>query len=225
MPPGHQQPGRLQPRQHQAFFPLDQTQRHRCWGRRHRGQIRQGPGGDPTGQLAIGNGATEGQHAATTAIEPLMEGGHGGRIMGQQRLALAEDRLAIGMARTGLGQQALQRHLLRLILALGQLFEHHLALHGECFWLQPRVEHQIQQQIEGLRGRLRWNQHVVMNVVEAGGGIAIAAKGLHPAIELTGGQTLAALEHHVLKEVGQAALPRALPGAAGPAPKIQTHQW
>jgi hypothetical protein len=82
------------------------------------------------------------------------------------------------------------------------------------------LQHQIQQQVQRRLARLRWHQHVVVDIVEAGGGVAVAPKGLHSVIELTGRQLLAALEHHVLEEVGDARFLQGFARTAGAAPEI-----
>ena len=90
--------------------------------------------------------------------------------------------------------------------------------------VQPRVQHQIQQQIQGVGSGLRWNQDVVVNVIESGGGIAVAAHRFNAQVEFPRPQPLAALEHHVLEEVGHAALPGSLEHTAGPAPEVEADQ-
>ena len=101
---------------------------------------------------------------------------------------MAQDRLAVGMARTG--RAVLHRHVLRLVLALGQLLEHHLTLHGEGVALQTGPQHQIQQQIEGLRRPGGGDQHVVVDIVESGGRVAAAAEGFHPPVEFPAASSL-----------------------------------
>ncbi len=97
--------------------------------------------------------------------------------------------------------------------------------------LQPGLQHQIQQQSEGFGGSLGRDQDVEVDVVETGGGVAAAPESLDAAVELTGLQPpagrapLAALEDHVLEEMGDAALPGGLEGAAGATPEIEADQW
>jgi len=100
---------------------------------------------------------------------------------------------------------------------------HHLAFHGEVVAIEPRLQHQIEQQLERLGRRFGRHQHVVVHVVEARGGIAVAAQGLHLQIEFTGLEALAALEHHVFKKVGQTRFIAAFAGAASSAPQIEAH--
>ena len=49
------------------------------------------------------------------------------------------------MAAAGLTQQLLEGHLLGLVFALGQLFEHHLALHRKVAPVEAWLQHQIEQ--------------------------------------------------------------------------------
>jgi hypothetical protein len=116
-----------------------------------------------------------------------------------------------------------RRHLLGLVLTLSQLFEHHLPFHGEVVAVQARLQHQIQQQRQRLAGCFRWDQHVEVHVVEAGGGVAAAPQGLNAAIELARRQLAAALEHHVLQKMGHAGFGGRFAGAASPAPEIEAH--
>ena len=153
-----------------------------------------------------------------------MEGGHAGGVVVQELLALTKNRFAIGLVPAGPGQQVLQGQLLGLVLALGQLLEHHLALHLKLPGIQSRFKNKIQQQIEGFRRPFRRNQHMKMHIVETGGGIAAAAKGLDATIEFSRRQGVAALEHHVLEKVSHAAFVSSFGGTAGPAPKIDADQ-
>ena len=66
---------------------------------------------------------------------------------------------------------------------------------------------------------------MVVHIVEARGGIALATKGLHPSIEFPGRHRATALEHHVLEEVGHATFFGCFKQAAGAAPEIETGQW
>jgi len=45
----------------------------------------------------------------------------------------------------GAPQQLLEGHILRLVLALGQLLQHHLPFHGEVVVGEAWFEHQLQQ--------------------------------------------------------------------------------
>ena len=49
--------------------------------------------------------------------------------------------------------------------------DHHLHLHS--------LQHQIQQQVQRRLARLRWHQHVVVDIVEAGGGLLAISEGWH----------------------------------------------
>jgi hypothetical protein len=127
------------------------------------------------------------------------------------------------MGAAGLAQQLLKCHLLRLVFALGQLFEHHLALHRKVAAIEAWLQHQIQQQIQRLRCCLGRDQHVIVHIIETGGGIAVAPQGLHLEVELTSLKLLASFEHHVLEEVRQPGFSLAFTGATGPAPEIKAH--
>ena len=63
---------------------------------------------------------------------------------------------------------------------------------------------------------------MVVHVIEAGGCIAAATQGLNPQVEFAGPEALAALEHHVLEEMGQARFVGGFGGAAGAAPEVHT---
>ena len=151
-----------------------------------------------------------------------MEGGHGLGPVAFKGLAAAQDRLAVGVAWAGPAQQLLEGHLLGLVFALGQLFEHHLALHGEILAIEPGRQHQVEQQVDRLGRGAGGHEHVIVHVIEAGGGIAAAAQGLNPQVEFAGPEALAALEHHVLEEMGQARFGWRFGGAAGAAPEVHT---
>ena len=222
--PSHQQPGRLQAGQLQPLFPGLHPQRLK--GRRpcQGGHGGERPFNGPRLQVSTGQGTGEGQHATATAVKAPVEGRHGLGLVGQQGLTSAQDRLAIGMAWAGHRQELLHRHLLRLVFALGELLKHHLALHREGIPLKARLQHQIEQQLKSFRGRLGGNQHVVVHIIEAGGGVAAAAEGLNPAVEFARRQGVASLEHHVLKEMGHAALAAGFEHAAGAAPEVETDQ-
>ena len=73
---------------------------HKGWpaaGLLHQRQLGQATSGDAFGEGLRLEGAAHGQHATVGAIKTPMEGGHGSRCLLEQQLALAQDRLAVGV--------------------------------------------------------------------------------------------------------------------------------
>ena len=99
---------------------------------------------------AGGDGAAERHHAVFTAVMALLKTAHRFRGVGKQRLPFPQNWASIGVGAAGQLQQALQCFLLGLILALGQLLEHHLALHVEIAAIEAGSKDQIDQQVTGL---------------------------------------------------------------------------
>ena len=112
-----------------------------------------------------------------------MKGCHRLRTMGLKRVPAPQDRQSVGMAWARLPQQLLEGHLLRLVFALGEFFEDHLPFHGEVVGIEPWLQHQIQQQGERFTGCFGRDQHVEMDVIETGGGVAAATEGFDAAIK------------------------------------------
>jgi hypothetical protein len=144
--------------------------------------------------------------------------------MGQQGLFLTQDWLAVGMVSAAQFEEMLEGHFIGLVLALGQLLKHHLALHGEGIALEFGLKHELEQELQRFWCRSRWNQDVVVNVIKARGCVALATQGFDALIKLTGGEAAAPFKHHVLKEVGQATFPGGLIDAASATPKIDADQ-
>ena len=62
---------------------------------------------------------------------------------------------------------------------------------------------------------------MVVDVVEAGCSVAVAAQGFDAQVEFPRLQGATPLEHHVLEEVGEAGLVRSFHATTGSAPKVQ----
>ena len=139
------------------------------------------------------------------------------------------DTHATGMSRrnnvgTTSAEQHLQDQFIGLIGALGDLLQHHLPLGGEVMLHHRRMQHQIQQQIQGTGGLLGGNQHVEMHVVESGGCIGAASESFNLSIEGSCWQLIASLEHEVFKEVRHPLLTPLLVGASSATPEIEASQ-
>ena len=65
---------------------------------------------------------------------------------------------------------------------------------------------------------------MVVNVIEASGGIAVATHRLDAKVEFARPKPLTALEHHVFKEMGHAAFGGGFKNAACAAPKVEAYQ-
>ena len=150
-----------------------------------------------------------------------MERAHGLGFHRQKAGAFPEDGSSVGMVRTALFQQLLQDLLIRLIGVLGHLLQHHLPLQAKGLLLKGWVQNQIQQQIQSLLTLVGRDQHMEMDVIKAGGGIAAPSQGFDGQIKGPCLQPIAALENHVFQEVSHSFLSSSLGEASGSTPEIQ----
>ena len=124
----------------------------------------------------------------------------------------AEHRPAVGVA----GEQALvDGHLQRvprLAVVHGDLFEDHLALARHLLGIEGEAAHAVLLDRQRLGPAVGGEVEVVGGRVVAGEGVVDPAQGLGEAVDLPRAEARRALEHHVLQEVGDAAVPRARRG-------------
>ena len=136
-------------------------------------------------------------------------------VRGQQLVAGAEHRPAVGVA----GEQALvDRHLQgvpRLAVVHGDLFQDHLPLARHLLGGEGEARDAVGLDGQRLGPAVGGEVEVVGGAVVAGEGVVDAAQGLGDAVDLARPVARRALEHHVLEEVGDAAVAGGLVAGAG----------
>ena len=137
-----------------------------------------------------------------------------------------------GPVRVVLGEQRLVERLLDdpvgLVLdALAALVAHHVLLVGERLLVQhvEQVAHAVGMHPEGEFELVRGHRVVVIGAVVVGAAVAVAGAGaLQQAVGQAARQVLAAGEHHVLEQVGEAGQAGHLVGRADVVPDVDGHQ-
>jgi hypothetical protein len=103
------------------------------------------------------------------------------------------------------------------------LLEDHLLLAGHLLGRKGGVEHDVGQDVDGLRQVGVEHLQVERRVLLGGEGVHVAAHGVHLGRDRLGRAAAGALEHHVLDEVGEPALCLALVAAAALDPHPDRH--
>ncbi len=106
---------------------------------------------------------------------------------------------------------------LRIVFLAGLLLPDHLALALDLDRLVRRVEEGVSEELERPPGVLLGHGRDIGRRLEGGGGVQVAAELLHDAVHLPAPMALAALEEHVLEEMGDAAQVRRLVRGTGAA--------
>ena len=141
--------------------------------------------------------------------------------VGREHIAVADDRLAVGMHAEGGFEQGLGEPLVGIV-------EAHVDLPQDDFLFlrhlpggQDRMEHGIGEQVDGHGGVRGRHVDVIHRAVKRGVGVDVAPVGLHRRGNLPAGPALRALEEHVLEVVREAGPQiRALVHAAGLDPHL-----
>jgi hypothetical protein len=156
------------------------------------------------------------QDGVVRPVEAGVEVAQLGRTGRQQLLARAEHLPAVGV---GAEQARVHRHLQgvpRLAVVHGDLFEDHLALARHLLGVEGEGRHAVGLDGERLGPAVGGKVEVIGRRVVAGEGVVDPAQGLGQPVDLAGAEAAGPLEHHVLEEMGGAAVPRRLVAGAGP---------
>ena len=117
-------------------------------------------------------------------------------------------------------EEGVREHVVRVVLGAPDLLEHHLHLAGDLVRVEDRVLHRIGQHVEPEERDVRGERRVVAGDVERGEGVDPPAGALHGAGDLAHPARARPLEEHVLVEVGEPALARALVRRADGGPDL-----
>ncbi len=127
-------------------------------------------------------------------------------IEAADRLASAEDGLAERVVFPEVGGEDLVDQVIRAVGLHFDLFENDALFLLDVLLGEPRIEHQVGQDVEGLGEVLVQDLGVEADQFLAGKGVEVAADGVHRARDVFGGAMGGALEEHVLDEVRDAVL-------------------
>ena len=165
------------------------------------------PGGDHDRRAAdVVAGVEAGELAAAGAVEGALVAGDGAakRLVGPERLV---------------GQ--LEHVLRRLVECHGDFLLDDAAFAGDFLPVKNRVEIHVGQHVHQLGGVAGVGSGVVAGALLAGAGVYVAAEALDLLRDLGGGAAACALEKHVLEEMADAGLARALAAAADGRPDAE----
>ncbi len=155
------------------------------------------------------------QHGVVRPVEAALEARQVLAAGGPQLAPRAEHRAAVGVAAE---QPLLHRHLERIpgiAVVHGDLFEDHLALAGHVAGIEGQAGDAVGLDGQRLGPAVGGEVEVVGGGVVAGESVVGTAQGLSPPVDLARSEARRALEHHVLEEMGEAAVAGRLVARAG----------
>ena len=116
-------------------------------------------------------------------------------------------------------EDGVAEHVLRVVLGAADLLQHHLDLARDLDRIEDRVLDGVGEHVEAEQGGVGGQRGVVAGGVERGEGVDASARALDGAGDLADAARPRALEEHVLVEVRESGLVRALVGRAHAAPR------